>query len=42
VPKKLGLEDKADQIKDMFKKLYSVFWAKDCDMIEINPLVVTK
>ena len=26
----------------MFKKLYECFWAKDCDMIEINPLVVTK
>ena len=26
----------------MFKKIWSVFWDKDCDMIEINPLVVTK
>jgi succinyl-CoA synthetase beta subunit len=25
----------------MFKKLYKIFWEKDCDMIEINPLVVT-
>lgn len=26
----------------MFKRLYEVFMKKDCDMVEINPLVLTK
>lgn len=38
----LGVGEQADQIIDLFKKLLSTFNAKDCDMIEINPLVLTK
>lgn len=26
----------------MFTQIYECFMAKDCDMIEINPLVLTK
>lgn len=26
----------------MFSKIYDCFLARDCDMVEINPLVLTK
>lgn len=38
----LGVPDKEDQVVALFEKLYQCFNEKDCDMIEINPLVVTK
>jgi succinyl-CoA synthetase beta subunit len=40
--KDLGIEEQADQVVDLFRKLLKVFQEKDCDMIEINPLVLTK
>jgi len=40
---KLGLEGKAvHKAVDMMKKLYQLFLEKDCSLVEINPLVVTK
>jgi succinyl-CoA synthetase beta subunit len=36
---------KGDQVKQMGKilsKLYKLFWTKDCDQVEINPLVTDK
>ena len=38
----LGVPDKQDQVSAIFRKIYDCFVAKDCDMVEINPLVVTK
>lgn len=38
----LGLEAYEDQVVGLFEKLYECFNDKDCDMIEINPLVLTK
>ena len=38
----LGLEAQADQVEKLFEKIYECFMAKDCDMVEINPLVLTK
>lgn len=40
--KNLGLSDMQDQVIDMFTNIYNCFMARDCDMVEINPLVVTK
>jgi succinyl-CoA synthetase beta subunit len=37
----VGLGDQADQFADMFKSLYDCFIKRDCDMVEINPLVLT-
>ena len=39
--KNLGLEAQADQVANMFTRIYECFMAKDCDMVEINPLVLT-
>lgn len=38
----LGVPEKVDQVVNMFTKIYETFMARDCDMVEINPLVVTK
>lgn len=38
----LGVGEQADQIVNMFTKIYECFQARDCDMVEINPLVLTK
>lgn len=38
----LGIPAQADQIVNMFTKIYECFMARDCDMVEINPLVLTK
>lgn len=38
----LGLSEQADQVVTMFSKIYDCFMAKDCDLVEINPLVLTK
>lgn len=40
--KDLGLEKYADQVVEIFTKIYECFTTKDCDMIEINPLVLSK
>lgn len=37
----MGLEEFEDQVVGLFQKLYQCFNDKDCDMIEINPLVLT-
>ena len=37
----LGVEEHKSQIVFMFKHLFDCFIEKDCDMIEINPLVIT-
>jgi len=38
----LGVAGQADQVANMFTKIYECFMARDCDMVEINPLVLTK
>lgn len=38
----LGIAEQADQVVNMFTKIYECFMARDCDMVEINPLVLTK
>jgi len=37
----VGLGDQADQVAHMFRSLYDCFVKRDCDMVEINPLVLT-
>lgn len=37
----LNLSAYEDQVVGLFQKLYQCFMEKDCDMIEINPLVLT-
>lgn len=39
--KDLGLSEIEDQVVEMFTNIYDCFMKKDCDMVEINPLVVT-
>lgn len=38
----LGIPEQADQVVNVFTKIYECFMARDCDMVEINPLVLTK
>jgi len=38
----LGLADQTDQVVSMFEQLYECFMKRDCDLVEINPLVLTK
>ena len=40
--KNLGLEDQKSQLAFFFKHVYDCFMEKDCDLIEVNPLVLTK
>ena len=40
--KDLGLDAQVDQVVNMFTKLYECFMARDADLVEINPLVLTK
>ena len=42
VAQNLGVEDHKSQIVFLFKHVFDCFVERDCDMIEINPLVVTK
>ncbi len=42
VAKNLGVEEHKSQIVFLLNHIYDCFVEKDCDMIEINPLVVTK
>ena len=37
----LGIAAQADQVENMLTKIYECFMAKDADMVEINPLVLT-
>lgn len=37
----LGCADHADQIANVFQRILDCFVARDCDMVEINPLVLT-
>jgi len=39
---KLGLGGQKTQVVFLMKHLYDCFLEKDCDLIEINPLVLTK
>lgn len=38
----LGLEDYKSQVVFLFKHIFDCFMEKDADMIEINPLALTK
>jgi succinyl-CoA synthetase beta subunit len=38
----LGIPGKEDQVNKLLKQLYQVFVERDCDMVEINPLITTK
>jgi succinyl-CoA synthetase beta subunit len=42
VAKNLGIEEHKSQVVFTLKHIFDCFVEKDCDMIEINPLVVTK
>ena len=42
VPKNLGLEGNADEIKEAFRSIYKVFETRDADMVEINPMIRRK
>lgn len=37
----LGIGEQSDQVANVFSKIYECFMARDCDMVEINPLVLT-
>ena len=39
--KNLDLQDQKTQVVFLMKHLYDLFFEKDCDLIEINPLVLT-
>jgi succinyl-CoA synthetase beta subunit len=38
----LGIDKQKSQLVWLMKNLYDCFIEKDCDLIEINPLVLTK
>lgn len=40
--KDLGIENLKSQLVFLMKNMYDCFIERDCDLIEINPLVVTK
>ena len=40
--KDLGLEGQTDQVVTTFKQVYECFLKNDCNLIEINPLVLTE
>jgi succinyl-CoA synthetase beta subunit len=42
VAKNLGVEEYKSQVVFMLKHIFDCFVERDCDLIEINPLVVTK
>lgn len=42
VPKNLGLEENADEVREVFRKIYKICLEKDADMVEINPMVKLK
>lgn len=38
---RLGVPTEVDQVSNMFQTILNTFYARDCDMVEINPLVMT-
>ncbi|MBI3190719.1 hypothetical protein HYZ41_03375 [archaeon] len=42
VPKNLGLEHKAKEIRDTFRNIFRLALERDADMVEINPMVLLK
>jgi succinyl-CoA synthetase beta subunit len=42
VPKNLDLAAKADDVREIFRKIYKLAIEKDADMVEINPMVLLK
>jgi succinyl-CoA synthetase beta subunit len=38
----LGIKEQKSQLVWLMKGLYDCFTAKDCDLVEINPLITTK
>ena len=38
----LGIPEHKSQVTFLMKSLYDCFMEKDCDMVEINPLITTK
>lgn len=38
---RLGVPTEVDQVSNMFQRILDTFYARDCDMVEINPLVMT-
>jgi len=38
----LGIPEQRSQLVWLMKNMYDCFWANDCDMIEVNPLITTK
>ena len=38
----LGIAGQEDQVEELFQSILNCFMKKDCDMVEINPLVLTK
>lgn len=38
----LGIPDQRSQLVWLMKSLYDCFMERDCDMVEINPLITTK
>lgn len=38
---RLGVATEVDQVSNMFQRILDTFYASDCDMVEINPLVMT-
>jgi succinyl-CoA synthetase beta subunit len=42
MPKNLGLEENAEELREVFRKIYKICVEKDADMVEINPMVKLK
>ena len=38
---RLGIPTEVEQVTNMFTTILDKFYGKDCDMVEINPLVMT-
>lgn len=38
----MGIPEQRSQLVWLMKNMYDCFWANDCDMIEVNPLICTK
>lgn len=42
IAKDLDLVDQESEIMDIFSKIYKCFQDRDCDLIEVNPMLKTK
>ena len=42
VAKNLGLDAQDAEVRDLFKSMYELMFAKDADMVEINPYIRLK